>query len=139
MRTLVFSLLTLLTLTFPATQAEETSPQAEFQQIITRQLGALQNGDAKAAWALAHPSIKNQFGNPDIFYQMVDRGYRPLIEFTRLRFEEAEQKDDVWIQPVWLQDEQQAQYMAYYAMARNDDGEWRIAGCMIRDYRPSGI
>ena len=137
MRLLALTLMALV-LTLGA-YAEETSAPDEFRQIITSQLGALQNGDAEGAWAFAHPSIKRQFGTPDRFYQMVDRGYRPLIDFTLVRFREAEQADDVWIQPVWLQNDNDEQYIAYYAMARNDEGEWRIAGCQIYDYEPPGI
>lgn len=138
MRLILCTILTLLMVTIPAL-AEEASPQAQFERIITSQLGALQNGDADAAWAFAHPNIQRQFGTADRFYQMVDRGYRPLIDFTLIRFEPAEAADDVWIQPVWLQNDQDEQYIAYYAMARNDDGEWRIAGCQIYDYQSPGI
>lgn len=137
MRSLTFTFLVLL-FSLPAL-AEETAAPAEFRQIITSQLGALQNGDAEGAWAFAHPSIKRQFGTAERFYQMVDRGYRPLIDFTLVRFRDAEQADDVWIQPVWLQNESDEQYIAYYAMAQNDEGEWRIAGCQIYDYEPPGI
>lgn len=120
-------------------QSQPTDPTADFRRIITSQLAALQNGDADGAWAFAHSSIRSMFGSPDRFYQMVDRGYRPLIDFTRVTFQEAEQADQVWVQPVRLRDLNDDEYLAFYAMQRNSEGEWRIAGVQIYPYQPPSL
>lgn len=138
MRTVLIVLITLVSLSGMA-RADDDSPESDFRRIITQQLAALHNGDADGAWAYAHPSIQAQFGSADRFYTMVDRGYRPLIDFTVVRFQPAEHSDDVWIQPVWLRTDQDEEYVAYYALARDDNGDWRIAGCQIVDYLSPGI
>lgn len=120
-------------------QAQSDDPTPEFRRIITSQLAALQNGDADGAWVFAHSSIRAIFGNPERFYQMVDQGYRPLIDFTRVTFQETEQADQVWIQPVRLNDLNNDEYIAFYAMQRNAEGEWRISGVQIYPYQPPSL
>jgi hypothetical protein len=115
-------------------QAEDTPPE-QFQPLITQQLGALQNGDADTAYGFADAGIKRQFGSPQRFYQMVQQGYSPLIEFTVMRFEQARDGGDAWIQPIWLRDTQGDEYMAYYAMRLNSENEWRIAGVQMAPYQ----
>ncbi|MHA7880828.1 MAG: DUF4864 domain-containing protein [Saccharospirillum sp.] len=137
MRTLVFLVSLLLSASW--VQAQTDDPTAEFRRIITSQLAALQNGDAEGAWAFAHTSIRTMFGSPERFYQMVNQGYRPLIDFTQVTFQEAEQADPVWIQPVRLRDTNNDEFIAFYAMQRNVGGEWRIAGCQLYPYQPPSL
>lgn len=135
------TLLVLVVLLFgtASVQAQSDDPTPEFRRIITSQLAALQNGDADGAWAFAHGSIRAIFGSPDRFYQMVDQGYRPLIDFTRISFQEAEQAGQVWIQPVRLNDLNNDEYIAFYAMQPNAEGEWRISGVQIYPYQPPSL
>lgn len=136
----VLAILFALVFNLSLAQAQSSSdPTADFRRIITSQLAALQNGDADGAWAFAHSSIRSIFGSPDRFYQMVDRGYRPLIDFTRVTFQEAEQSDQVWVQSVRLRDLNDDEYLAFYAMQRNSEGEWRIAGVQIYPYQPPSL
>ncbi|HET8902375.1 MAG TPA: DUF4864 domain-containing protein [Saccharospirillum sp.] len=118
-----------------AALAEDTTPPEQFQPLITQQLGALQNGDANTAYGFADAGIKRQFGSPERFYRMVQQGYRPLIDFTVMRFEEARDGGDAWIQPIWLRDSEGDEYMAYYAMRLNSEDQWRIAGVQLTPYQ----
>lgn len=114
----------------PAT-AEE---RAAITTVINSQLEAFALDDAETAFAFASPSIQRRFGSPNLFIRMVKSGYAPLISPSQVFFGEATPSNnrDAIIQMVTVQDSNGLLVEAMYRMVRLDSGEWRIAGCVLR-------
>ena len=116
------------------TAGEPTLPAAEWkaiQRVIGDQLAALKAGDGAKAMTLAAPGIRDQFGTPENFLQMVRTGYAPLLDARVTLFLEGAIVDGATIQPLRLVLPDNTVLVALYQMQRQDDGRWRIAGCVL--------
>jgi len=124
-----------IALVAPAVAAgEPTLPAAEWkaiQRAIGDQLAALKAGDGAKAMTLAAPGIRDQFGTPENFLQMVRTGYAPLLDARVTLFLEGAIVDGATIQPLRLVLPDNTVLVALYQMQRQDDGRWRIAGCVL--------
>jgi Domain of unknown function (DUF4864) len=108
--------------------------QAEWkaiQQVIGDQLKALKAGDGTKAMAFSVPGIREQFHTPERFLRMVREGYSPLLEARSSSFLEGAVVDGITIQPLQLVMPDNTVLVALYEMVRQDNGQWRIAGCTI--------
>lgn len=78
-----------------ATASAEESAAARSQAIIERQFEAFARDDAEAAYALADPTIKEMFVDPDRFLAMVRDRYAPVYRHRSVEFGDfAESGDD---------------------------------------------
>ena len=105
------------------------------QQVIREQMAAFSADDAQAAFKYATPMVQKRFGNADKFFAMVKTGYAPLYRARMVSFHLAKPdrgNEDAIIQSVIIQGPTGLLVNALYRMVRMDGGEWRIAGCVLR-------
>jgi len=101
------------------------------QQVISRQLDAFQRDDESEAFSYASPSIQAQFRTPAEFMRMVRTGYNVVYRPRSTRFLDALVLSGQVAQPVEVVAADGSVLMAFYLMERQQDGTWRISGCML--------
>ena len=99
--------------------------------VIENQLAAFQRDDGTAAFALASPHIREEFGTIENFMEMVRRGYRPVYRPREVVFGDVTVTDGRIVQRVLLVGPDGAPVTALYTMEQQPDGTWRIAGCAL--------
>ena len=109
----------------------EEKATSSIAQVITAQLTALLNEDATGAWQYAHVSIKEKFGNADVFLSMVKQAYTPMMSFTQLEFLSLTAMQDSWLQKVRLIDRRGDRYELNYILVESQVGNFEIAGVTI--------
>jgi Domain of unknown function (DUF4864) len=125
--------LALVLLTFPAC-AHQWGPtgadRLAIRRVIERQLEAFRHGDAVAAFVYASPAIQAKYRTPDNFMAVVKTFYRPVYRPRREGgFTNLYMIDGMLTQPVLLVGPDGECALALYAMQKQPDGEWKIAGC----------
>ncbi len=134
---LLFGMLALTTVgcaTAAAQRDADALPATEWkaiQRVIAEQRAALIAGEAAKAFGYASPGIRSQFGDPDTFIAMVRGAYAALISARHVEFLEGAVIDGIVVQPLRLIDSDDTVRVALYTMERQDNGTWRIAGCVI--------
>jgi hypothetical protein len=119
----------MLAMTLPA--RADTDSDA-IKSVIESQLNAFAADDGATAYSFAAPIVKGAFPNSDTFMSMVKRGYQPVYRNTNRIFGDAFQ--DGLGRPamrVVLTGADGKRYEAIYAMEKQADGSWKIAGCVI--------
>lgn len=104
----------------------------QVRAVIEAQLKALAADDATAAFALAAPAIREQFGSADRFIAMVRNGYPVVYRPASVAFlkpERAERR--IIVQAVHLTDADGTLWLARYQLERQADRTWRISGCEV--------
>lgn len=101
------------------------------QAVIQQQLDAFQADDGAAAFALASPGIRQQFGNPDRFLALVRQGYPMVYRPRETHFGALDEEDGQIVQKVAFVGPDGVLVTALYMMEHEPDGSWRIAGCII--------
>jgi hypothetical protein len=99
---------------------------------IERQLAAFQRDDGPAAFTYAAPSIREKFGTPENFMNMVRTGYRPVYRPRAVEFHEVVAVQGAPAQEVLVVDRNGVAYLAYYLMQQQPGGQWLISGCILR-------
>ena len=99
--------------------------------VIEAQLYAFQKDDAEAAFFLATPGIREQFGDAAAFMEMVRRSYAVVYRPRSVRFEKPLLVDGELVQPVSLTDDDGSAWIAIYPMQKQPDGSWRTNGCQL--------
>jgi ketosteroid isomerase-like protein len=126
-------LLVILVLCFTvASVARAASDQDEIKTVIESQLNAFAKDDGAQAFTFAAPIIKQYFKTPEQFMAMVKKGYQPVYRNQNRIFGEVFQ--DGTGRPamrVVLTGADGKRYEALYAMEKQADGSWKIAGCVI--------
>ena len=105
--------------------------RAAIQSVIQQQLNAFQADDGRAAFALASPGIRQQFGDPDTFMALVRQGYPMVYRPRETHFGALAEEDGRIVQKVAFVGPDGVLVTALYMMEREPDGSWRIAGCVI--------
>jgi hypothetical protein len=106
------------------------------QQVITEQIEAFRRDDDSGAFGYASPDIQSMFGNPTRFMAMVRQGYQPVYRPRSVAFGDAMVVDGNLVQEVAVIGPDGQPRLAEYAMEREPDGTWKIAGCRLLD-KPS--
>jgi len=101
------------------------------RKVIGDQRTALRKDDGARAFAFATRELRAQFGSVENFMRMVHAGYQPLIDARYVEFLEGAVVDGSVIQPLRLVLADGNVLVALYTMQKEDDGRWRIAGCML--------
>jgi hypothetical protein len=131
---LFLSLLAVFMMLSSAVRAETLSAedQATFQSVISGQIEAFRAEDGARAYGYAAPMIKQAFPNPDVFMNMVRKGYQPVYRPQSFTFGEAGfSASGRPIQKVSVVGPDGITYEAIYTMERQPDGSWQINGCAI--------
>jgi ketosteroid isomerase-like protein len=106
--------------------------QDAIRNVIESQLNAFAADDGEKAYSFAAPVVKMVFPQVDQFMAMVKRGYQPVYR-NRDRFFGDVFQDGLGrpAMRVVLTGEDGKKYEAIYTMERQQDGSWKIAGCVI--------
>jgi hypothetical protein len=116
---------------FSAFSAEETR---SLRGTVQAQLTAFASGDYMRAYALATVAIQQQFGDAERFLAMVRSAYPMLINPGSVAFrlpERVEADASSAIQAVQLRDRNGKYWLATYQLDKQNEGVWRIAGCVV--------
>lgn len=111
--------------------------ETDIQAVISEQIAALQADDFETAFSYASPGIKQLFGGPERFGQMVVEGYPMVWRPAEVRFSGIEERAGRTIQNVLVKDQDGALHVLEYAMVRTDQG-WQIDGVMLRRATETG-
>lgn len=101
------------------------------QSIIQSQVDAFRRDDGEAAFGYASPMIREMFGTPDIFMDMVRRGYPMVYRPKLFDFAEIATRDGRPTQKARVVGPDGRHYNAFYPMTQLPDGTWRIDGCYL--------
>jgi hypothetical protein len=101
------------------------------REVIEAQLDAFRKDDAAKAFSLATPGIRETFGSPERFMEMVRSSYAVVYRPASVAFEAPVIVDSQVMQPVRLTDAQGRAWIALYPMERQPDGNWRTNGCQL--------
>ena len=101
------------------------------RSVIQAQLEAFRRDDAAGAYAEAAPGIRQMFPTPEIFLDMVRRGYPPVYRPRSAEFTRLDTEDGQVVQHVEIVGPDGETHTAIYTMEREPDGTWRIAGCVL--------
>lgn len=124
--------------TLSAQPSEKPIPKLEAQAIrwvIEQQLAAFAADDAIGAFALAAPSIQEQFQSPENFLAMVRSSYPMVYRPAAVVFLQAQRAGDEVAQRVQMRDLKGTQWLALYRMSRQKSGSWRISACVVLPMR----
>jgi hypothetical protein len=111
--------------------AEDTTA---VRSVVEAQLAAFAADDAQRAFSYAAPAIREMFGTPDRFMEMVRTGYPAVYRSASVIFLNPEQVEGRIVQAVQITDAEGSLWLAVYSLERQPDKAWRISGC---DVRPS--
>ena len=132
---LLRSLCALLLVVAPLLAAAQSAVLPEdaraVREVIEAQLDAFRKDDAARAFSLATPGIRETFGSPENFMDMVRRSYAVVYRPTSVAFEAPVAVDGQIVQPVRMTDAEGRAWLAIYPMQRQPDGSWRTNGCQL--------
>ena len=111
-------------------QPKPPSPEIEtaIQAPILGQMEAFQLDDGVLALSFAVPEAVEVYGTPKDFMTMIRDGYHPIYRPESFSFEGAVADDDIARQLVRVKGENGESVLALYALIRQEDGRWLIAG-----------
>ena len=112
---------------FGAARADDLSDAdtSAFKAVIAAQLQAFKDGDGPKAYSYAAPRVTQIFPSPEIFMQMVQNGYGPVLRNDDYRFGPAGfDNQGRPAQRVRLKGTDGKDYDALYYMEKQSDGSW---------------
>jgi hypothetical protein len=117
----------------PAARADDVSSAdaAAIKSIVAGQIEAFRHDDGKAAYGYASPAIRDLFPTPDIFMDMVRKGYPPVYRPQSVVFGAVANSPTGLQQKVLLTGPDGKSYVAIYSVQRQPDGSWKINGCVL--------
>jgi hypothetical protein len=100
--------------------------------VITAQMGAFAKGDDALAFSFADPVIQAMFETPSWFMNMVRDLYQPVYAPRAVRFGglHSQGPRDAR-QEVHVVGPDGVRCVAHYELQLQNDGSWRISGCLI--------
>ena len=100
--------------------------------VVQAQLDAFATGDGEKAFSYAAPGIRAQFGIPGVFMAMVREGYPVVYRPASVDFLPVSMERGEVFQRVRMTDAEGVVWVAHYAMEKQKNGAWRIAGCRLQ-------
>jgi Domain of unknown function (DUF4864) len=100
--------------------------------VVEAQLAAFAADDAKRAFSYASPSIREMFGTPDRFMEMVRTGYPVVYRPAAVIFLNPVRVEGQLFEGVQLTDAGGSVWLATYRLERQPDKSWRISGCEVQ-------
>ena len=122
----------MLALALPATAQVSSSDQDAIRDVIQRQVDAFRRDDGETAFGFASPAIRGMFGSSDVFMDMVRQGYLPVYRPRVFEFREIVTLHGMVTQKVHVIGPDGRPVTAFYPMAQQPDGSWRIEGCYLQ-------
>jgi Domain of unknown function (DUF4864) len=120
--------------------AQSGDDATAIQNSIANQLQAFQTQNDGAAYSYAAPNVTTIFPTVDGFIAMVKRGYDPIYNNTKFRF--GKLGIDSLARPaqrVLITTASGKTYEAIYAMEKQADGSWKIAGVQLQEVPGVGV
>ena len=114
--------------------AQEPLPAADaraVREVIEAQLDAFRRDDAPRAFSYASAGIREIFGTPEMFLEMVRTSYAVVYRAQSVQFDAPVVVEGDVLQPVRMTDAEGRAWLALYPMQRQPDGTWRIDGCRL--------
>ncbi len=111
--------------------AQGTEESAAIRMVIERQLAAFQRDDGAEAFSYAAPAIQRRFQTPEIFMEMVRKGYAPVYRPQEIEFRDLRVRGNTIQQEVLFVGPDGEPVLALYSMQQQPDGRWRIAGVIL--------
>jgi Domain of unknown function (DUF4864) len=111
---------------------EAASDKDEIKSVIENQLNAFAADDGSKAYSYAAPIVQRAFPTVEVFMNMVTKGYPPVYRNTSRIFGDVFQ--DGLGRPamrVVLTGQDGKRYEAIYSMEKQQDGTWKISGCVV--------
>ena len=105
--------------------------QAAIHAVVQLQLDALAEDDATSAFEMATSATRSKLGDADRFMRLVKEHYSPVYRHERALFSPTEEINGDTIQIVRLTDLDSQVWLAVYRMQRDEDGNWKIDGCLL--------
>jgi hypothetical protein len=132
-RALLFALGLLFVVAAPTAQASGVSSAdvVEIRAVIQRQIEAFRRDDARGAFALVSPGVRETFRTPENFLDVVRLGYRAVYRPSAVAFRDVLVMGEEVVQPVQITDVAGSPWVAYYSMQRQQDGSWKTNGCHL--------
>lgn len=117
-----------------ATSAQPLSTEDERQVIATvqAQLDAFAQDDAEKAFSFAAPNIRTMVGNAAYFMAMVRGQYQVVYRPASVAFIKPQGDGNSAVLRVQMTDSDGDAWVATYALQRQSNQSWRIAGCVLR-------
>ena len=131
LRSLCALLLSLAPLLVAAQSAVAPEDARAVREVIEAQIDAFRKDDAARAFSLATPGIREKFGSPENFVDMVRSSYAVVYRPASVAFEAPVAIDGAILQPVRMTDAEGRAWLAVYPMQRQPDGSWRTNGCQL--------
>ena len=122
----------MLAVALPATAQVSSSDQDAIRDVIQRQVDAFRRDDGETAFGFASPAIRGMFGSSDVFMDMVRQGYQPVYRPRVFEFREIVTLHGMVTQKVHVVGPDGRPVTAFYPMAQQPDGSWRIEGCYLQ-------
>ncbi len=130
-RTTIAGCLMALAVLFAAPESAQAQDAAQLKGIVEKQIAAFKAGDARTAYGYAAPTIKRLFPDPDRFIAMVKRGYAPVYNPSSVAFGSLRETARGPVQEVFVTDAKGQQWLALYSFEQQEDGSWKISGCVL--------
>jgi len=99
--------------------------------VIEGQLAALAADDAKRAFGYATPALREYFGTPENFIEMVRASYPVVYRPASVAFLKPQWLAGELVQGVHMSDDHGVLWLALYRLQRQKDRSWRISACQI--------
>lgn len=98
---------------------------------IEGQMAAFQADAADQAFAFAAPGIQRMFRTPEVFMAMVRASYQPVYRPQEVEFRDLRTTPHGLVQSVLVVGPDGVPVTALYIMEQQQDGTWRIGGCVL--------
>ena len=125
MRHMIAAVLMTLALALPAKANED------IEKVISSQIDAFLADDFETAFIYASPMIKDIFGTPEKFGQMVRQGYPMVWRPSEVNFLSIDRRGKELWQNVMVRDAEGALYILEYQMIPGEMG-WLINAVRVR-------
>jgi hypothetical protein len=99
--------------------------------VIEGQLAALAADDAKRAFGYATPALREYFGTPENFIEMVRTSYPVVYRPVSVAFLKPQWVEGELVQGVHMSDDHGVLWLALYRLQRQKNKSWRISACQI--------
>ena len=100
------------------------------QKVIARQIDAVRQSDAKAAFAVVTPKLRRQFGNEGAYLNVVKAQFPAIAKARIVSFGDFKRTSFGMTQLVQISDSSGQPWMAFF-LVDEEKGDWRIANVVM--------
>lgn len=119
---------------FPASaDGLSSKDRRQIIEVVQGQLNAFAQDDAVKAFSYAAPKIRQMAGNAENFFEMVRSRYEVVYRPASAVFMRPSGDGDEAVLHVRMTDGEGTSWIATYALQRQKNRSWRIAGCMLNE------